>query len=777
MSKVLENVVREKARMVFSQVDAAQSYVRQVLRPQLYEELPDKFVIEAMSSSFITRNIMDRTGSSNHVYRRVAVGARNPDFEARGIELELLDTFRKNPDQTFWEGYKYIDREKYFVMARPVLFKESCLRCHGKVDDAPVELVEIYGNRGFGHVQDTIGGVDFVGLAVTASVARIQGAIMTYILVFALAVLLYLSATNILFNRLVANNIRTLTTNFRRNFSDEKGVALFRKLEQGDEVGEMIQGIEKLSDYMFDTREKLQDYAANLEKMVEERTGELEQEASARRSDVELFVQLLAGSSRSQSRNELWKATLPLLVGRFDLARAVYVCTFSSKNFHSCPENDRRPELPKDWVRVLTESAPLIKEHEAYIPVESSTGSAEGLLCLFRKDGQAFREEDRTILRAMGRQLGIAADNISALDSIVRNNTNLKSIFEGISDPLLLADGAGNPIVANESARRLGMELSGGAITDGDVVGLFCNGHGDSETCGISKSLLMNKPLSREVSLPQGRSFAINIYPVHEEDFERERQVVVYVQETTSRKKMLAQMTQAEKMATVGKLSSGLAHEINNPLGVILCYAELLKASATGQSIEDIEVILKHTRQAQSVLKDLLNFARPKVSSTTTVDFAGIVRAVSDVFRIQADKQGASITLELDETTPGLKADPQALEHIIANLLLNALDAVPESEGRIKIRLSHEKSIEEGTGQAVLRVMDNGPGIADEDLQYVFDPFYTTKEVNKGSGLGLAVVFGFMSDLSGSIEVDNSGPEGFGGALFTLKFPCPEKDA
>ncbi len=238
------------------------------------------------------------------------------------------------------------------------------------------------------------------------------------------------------------------------------------------------------------------------------------------------------------------------------------------------------------------------------------------------------------------------------LNSIVRHNTNLQSIFEGISDPLLLADGTGAPIVANESARKLGEELSEGCITDGGVVSLLCHGWGDSANCGISKSLLMNEALSREVSLPEGRSFAINIYPIHHTENPHERRVVVYVHETTSQKKMLAQMTQAEKMATVGKLSAGLAHEINNPLGVILCYAELLKKGASGQNAEDIEVILKHTRQAQTVLKDLLNFARPKVSSTTGTEFPGIVREVADVFRIQADKQARELTLILMNLFP-----------------------------------------------------------------------------------------------------------------------------
>ncbi len=193
----------------------------------------------------------------------------------------------------------------------------------------------------------------------------------------------------------------------------------------------------------------------------------------------------------------------------------------------------------------------------------------------------------------------------------------------------------------------------------------------------------------------------------------------------------------------------------------------MLKKGVSGQSIEDVEVILKHTRQAQAVLKDLLNFARPKVSSEKGTDFSQIIKDVSDVFRIQADKKGAVIKLDIDSETPELNADPQALEHIIANLVLNSLDAVPDKDGKILISLSNEEP-----GYAVLKVRDNGPGIAEEDLQFVFDPFYTTKEVNKGSGLGLAVIFGFMSDLGGTIEVENGSDGNLTGAVFTLKFPC-----
>lgn len=776
MRQVLENEVRDKATMVLAQVDSVQHYVRQKLRPRMYEVMPDTFVIEAMSSSYISRNIMSdmaEQSHTSHLYRRVAIGARNPKFEANALERELVETFRARPDLAMWQGYKEIGGTRHFVMARPVVFRKSCLHCHGEVADAPAELLTRYGDRGFHHAEDSIGGVDFVGLPVTASVARIQNTIMTYLMVFALAALLYFGATNVIFKRIVANNIRLLTTSFRRNFSDDKGLALVREVEQGDEIGEMIDGIDKLSDYLYEARQQLQSYATGLEAMVDERTRELADQASARASDVQLFVQLLSGASRSGSRQELWNATLPDIARRFDLERAVYVCTFYSNRHYSWPESAAPHALPPDWVTLLTESRVRIEGGRAFIPVESSQGTAEGLLCLYHKPGRAFEEKDRAVLQAIGHQLGIAADTIMALESIVRHSANLRAIFEGITEPLLLTDSAGSPVVANEAARRLSMDLSEGVIRDGNVIGLLCEGGAGRRDCDISTSINLGEVISREVSLQSGRSFALSIYPVYPAGPDQAGQAVVYVHETTQQKRLLAHMTQSEKMATVGKLASGLAHEINNPLGVILCYAELLKKGLPeGQPGEDVDVILRHTRQAQLVLKNLLNFARPKAATDRAVDLVQAVRSVADVFRVQAERLDAAITVEAEDGVPPVLAEAQALEHIMVNLLINALDAMPEHGGLVRVEVSQDRE----ACEVVVRVADNGPGIATEHLQYIFDPFYTTKEVNKGTGLGLSIVFGFMSDLGGSVVADNSEN---GGAVFTLRFPAapPPEDA
>jgi two-component system, NtrC family, sensor kinase len=764
MRNVLEDEVREKAEIIFHQVEAVQNYVRHTLRPRMYKELPDKFVTEAMSTSYVSRAVMQSTGaeSGQFLYRRVAVGARNPDFEANEIELGLIDHFSRNENEKLWQGHIQIDELDHFVMARPVRFEKSCMTCHGEPSDAPPELIEKYGERGFWRLENSIGGIDFVGLPVSAQVGKVQQKLMAYLIMLTLCAILFFAAVNVLFKRVVVNNVRVLTKLLRIHVNDPEGQALFTDVQARDELEEMVDGVERLGKHIADNRQKLEEHAATLEDKVNERTSELARESSERKADVDLFINLLRSLNLSQTRSQLWRSALPLLASRFSLDKAGYVCTFLSNNFHVWPTDADKPQLPADWVELLTGATPMVRDNEAFIPVESSEGNTEGLLCLYRKTGECFRAEESDLLMAFGRQLGIAAENLGALDNILRHSQKLQSIFEGISDPLLLVDGLGGVIVTNEAARSLALELSGGSQEDGNIIPLLCAGNVKNENCGITNVSTKGIFQASEVVLPSGRSFVLGLHPVARST--GSGRVVIHVREVTADRKMLDQITRSEKMATVGKLAAGLAHEINNPLGVILCYAELLRKAATPEQKQDLEVIIGHTRKAREVLKNLLNFARPKVSRDRDTDIADMAETVSSVFSPQVQKKGAVVRTETNGELPHVRVEPQVVEHILANLLLNSLDALPEAGGEIVVSTGYDSDSRE----VVLTVRDNGTGIAPENLPRVFDPFFTTKGVSKGTGLGLTVIYGFMQDLGGRIEAFNIPG---GGACFELRFP------
>ncbi|MFO7594878.1 MAG: DUF3365 domain-containing protein [Desulfocurvibacter africanus] len=776
LRSLLHSEVTDKAKLVLAQVDSVQIYVRESLRPKMYEKLPsDEFIIEAMSSSYISRRIMEQLNASMGEYhhRRVAENARNPDFEINELEAELLQHFRNSPGQRSWEGYRKIDDQEYFVMARPVFFEQSCMTCHGSPEQAPKELIDRYGGeRGFGRKLGALDGLDVVGLPVQEAVLRIREATASYIGIYIGGILLFFALIQFFFNRLVVDNLRRLALYFRVRFQDHADTRLFDKLDKGDEIDEMVQGMEELGDHLLEARRQLQNNAADLERTVASRTEDLSREASERKADVQLFVRLLDGLNRSMSRRDLWKQALPRIGERFGADEVSFMCMVASQNFHTWPDARKRPDLPDDWRTLIVDAKPYFTAEKAIIPVGASASFIEGLLFLTWSKGDGpVKEQDQAVLRALGQQLGIALENLSALDNLVRQKDVLASIIEGISDPLLFMDENCSVILANQAARSLAETLAkvdkgedgepGRADVDTILPRLF-KGEGD---CLAHKTLGHSQPFIREIYSRGGRSFFVSLYPVTTPSGSGGR-MVVYIRENTQEKRVLARMQQGEKLATVGKLAAGLAHEINNPLGVILCYAQLLRDSLAGvQEKEDVEVIIRHTRQARNVLQDLLNFARPKKDGPEIFDIRRIAEVAAKVFQVHAEAKRIRLTVESSSEPLRMYAPQQVLEQILTNLLNNALDAVTPGEGEVVIRTFREAEHKE----IVLQVIDNGPGVPEEHMAHLFDPFFTTKEVGQGTGLALAVVYGLVRDLGGRIEVSSAS-----GAVFTLFFPNDE---
>lgn len=765
MRRVLEAEMRDKARLIFRHVDSIQLYVRDVLRPTMYERLPASFIIQGMSSSYVSRKIMASVNipGDGTLYRRAAIDARNPAYEANEHERQLIDHFRQNGGDDLWQGYKVVDGERYYVMARPVRFVEECMYCHGRAEEAPVELIERYGPRGFGKELGAIAGVDFVGTSVSKSVGRVQQTIFTYFAFFALAALLFFFTSNVLFRVLVMNNLRRLNNVFRRNIEEGEDAALLSRLDHGDEIDELVDGIEQMGRHLFAAKEQLRDYAENLRRMVDERTQALSGEMVARQDDVQLFVNLLANMHKSRSRAQLWQLALPQICRRFGAKRISYRCTMGPQSSFVWPEGETDPGPPSNFVKFLTGGACVAEGPVVYVPVSSSSGNAEGLLELVWSSSEEAARHDKHVLQALGRQLGIAAENLSAMDSLARQMNILETIFEGISDPLVLVDANCVTLTANKAACRLTTELSGGQRQDDNILSFFFDV--SSSLCPLRETISRGSADLREVKLAGGRSFALALYPVPSYN-DKIGQVVIYLRETTKEKQMQKQIWHAERMATVGQLTAGLAHEINNPLGVILCYAGLLRQAAQDpEQAGDLDVIIRHTRQAQRVLQDLLNFARPKAADSGSAD-AGVVAALmKDVFSVQAAKKHVQIRLHCPEQPLMVGLGVGAMEQVISNLVINALDAVPAETGEILIRIVPAEG-----KLVVVEVADNGPGIATDLVDHICDPFFTTKEVGAGTGLGLTVIYGILSDVGGRMEVGRSSE--LGGACFTVYLPA-----
>lgn len=240
------------------------------------------------------------------------------------------------------------------------------------------------------------------------------------------------------------------------------------------------------------------------------------------------------------------------------------------------------------------------------------------------------------------------------------------------------------------------------------------------------------------------------------------------VAELTAANRALAEaresLVRSEKLATVGRLAAGVAHEVGNPLGAVAGYLELARARlAAGRPGEVEELLARAAAEAQRIdgtVRELLDFARPSRPALAAVDLGAALAGSLRLARMQGRFRDVQVTVDLPAGLPPVVADERTLAQVVLNLLLNAGDAMG-GRGGLSIAAAREG------GRVVVRFADGGPGIAPADLPRVFDPFYTTKEPGKGAGLGLAICHRLMESYGGEIAAANGSG---GGAVFTLAF-------
>jgi len=222
-------------------------------------------------------------------------------------------------------------------------------------------------------------------------------------------------------------------------------------------------------------------------------------------------------------------------------------------------------------------------------------------------------------------------------------------------------------------------------------------------------------------------------------------------QRTAELKAMQAHLIQSEKLAGVGKLAAGVAHEINNPLTCVLTNSSLILSDlpAGDPRREDLQSIVDETLRCRKIVKGLLDFARQTKPQKQNLNLNKVAEDVLALVRNQASFQNITIHTELDIQIPSVLADADQMRQVILNIILNAADAMPQG-GVLRIR-SYSDSRQ---NQVVLRISDTGPGIPKDLQDKLFEPFFTTKKT--GTGLGLAIAYGIMERHKGALRVESS---------------------
>ncbi|MEK7408958.1 MAG: ATP-binding protein [Acidobacteriota bacterium] len=219
------------------------------------------------------------------------------------------------------------------------------------------------------------------------------------------------------------------------------------------------------------------------------------------------------------------------------------------------------------------------------------------------------------------------------------------------------------------------------------------------------------------------------------------------------------QLLQAAKLASVGELAGGVAHEINNPAGVILARTDYMLAVARqegigGELVEGVEVVRQQARRISEIVRGLLTFARPSPLQVRKIDLNEVVERNLALVGPQCQTAGITLHRRFAQGLPPLEADPDRLGQVFVNILNNAIGAMPQG-GTLSVTTELRDS-----HTAFVKISDTGCGIPEERLRKIFDPFFTTKKAGQGTGLGLAVSYGIIRDHGGEIQVESAAGRG-----------------
>lgn len=354
--------------------------------------------------------------------------------------------------------------------------------------------------------------------------------------------------------------------------------------------------------------------------------------------------------------------------------------------------------------------------------------------------------------QSMRKYAATLEENVNIKTSaLIREREKLTTILNAIGGGIILIDKKGKILWANEKIKEMfAME----------VVGKYCEELWAD--CDISSTHNKDNFETTIMSMSNERFLQIITAPVRNEQGEIYRYIRL-IQDITEIKKMEEQINNSEKLASIGRLAAGIAHEIGNPLTSIFSYVQILKSMEDDKfKKESLETIYFHIQRISDILKQLSSFTKMPIGDLRLTNINDVIE--NTIRLIQYDKKAKDIVIikELSYSLPQININENQLSQVFINLILNALDAMPGG-GKIIIKSYIENN------NIIIDFEDTGIGISKENLSKIFDPFYTTKE--KGTGLGLAVSYNIIKKINGTITVDSELGKG---TIFKITLPITD---
>ncbi|MDH5405555.1 MAG: ATP-binding protein [Candidatus Aminicenantes bacterium] len=405
-----------------------------------------------------------------------------------------------------------------------------------------------------------------------------------------------------------------------------------------------------------------------------------------------------------------------------------------------------------------------------------SKGEIKGLLSLGRKkDGSWLSSEDLELAAALSGSAAMAIENAILYQSVEKKAAELEALQE-FNDNLLESLNAGILVVdlhqriiswnrkleelcQIKRSRAMGKKLD--QVLPADFLHsinslMSPEGWSSSQLFNLYKLNLVNK---------KGRKSVINlsISPLFTNEHRFYGKIVIF-DDITDQVNLEDQLLQAEKLASLGFLAAGIAHEVNTPLTGISSYTQMLmrEVDDSDPKSEILHKMEQQTFRASQIVNNLLNFARQSKGQFTELDVNQVITDTISLFEYQLRSSGIKLKLNLEDSPPPIRGDKGKLQQLLLNLLKNATESMPQG-GELGISSKTEND------SVLVSIRDTGAGIAKENLPKIYDPFFTTKKGRHGTGLGLSVSYGIIQEHSGSISVKSSLGKG---TDFIIKLPA-----
>ncbi len=383
----------------------------------------------------------------------------------------------------------------------------------------------------------------------------------------------------------------------------------------------------------------------------------------------------------------------------------------------------------------------------------------------------AYSENDFIFVQQLADQLAVCINNARLFGEVSKGKREWEETFKAVPDKLFLIDSSFNVLRCNQQ-KNLQIDYNAGENKCYHL--LACCGD-ERQLCPAVEAFKTGVSTVREVTHPLNKSiFNISAYPVYSESSELSA-MVVYVHDVTTKRRMESQLFQSAKLAAIGEMAAGVAHELNSPLTAIIGNSGLIlrKTASDDKHYKLLEDIKNCGLRSKRIIQNLLTFARQDSYSFEPVSLNDVVETSLYLISYQIEKSKINIVKRTKNGIPVIMGNKLQLEQIIINFLLNARDALDGiSDGRIQICTGVIEDPETESPVVMVKVTDNGRGMAPGILSQIFNPFFTTKEKTRGTGLGLSVSLGIAQTHGGRIDVVS---EPGAGSTFSLILPLYNK--